>query len=262
MKLVNCKKAGLPGLVLVFLLLPGTGFGEDLHVGHCLAGCPLGASSENTLILRSIYALSFNHENLAPDWAAYGLKAESVGIASSLSRAVLADPFPVQTMVETEFAAIGENSDFVRSYLVPLVNFSATPFWQETNYLTNMVLRNQNLNRGAWYGLEWAIRNLVSRTDSLYILSGPLYRLPEGTEDGSGQLPVSRQKIAAAYFQVVATAAGDVTAFIFPQQLPVHVHHCEQRISLFELEELSGLDFFPLQPQWPAADLDRGLGCQ
>lgn len=265
-------KTVLTSLMLASLLLTTDAAEQNLHIGHCLAGCPLGAASDNSLMIRSVYAMSFNNQNLAADWAAYELSSGSVGIASSLSRAVLADPFSPQAMSEQEFDAIEENSEFDRSYLVPLVNFSATPFWQETNYLTNMVLRSRNLNRGAWYGLEWAIRNLVSRQGSLYVLSGPIYQLEAATEESIelrqsseesfSHLPPSRQRIPAAYFQIVANVDGAVSAFLFPQQLPVHIHHCERRVTVTELERLTGLEFFPQQSQWPVANLDQGLGCQ
>ena len=147
---------------------------QDLRIVHCFAGCPIGADEDNHLILRSIYALSYNTEIKTAEWAAYQVTAGSVGIASSLSRQPVADNYVADTLSVEDFAQ-AEEIGLLRAQYVPLVNFAGTPYWQEVNYLTNAVARSNSLSQGAWYGLEWATRNLVNRQQVLFVLTGPIF---------------------------------------------------------------------------------------
>jgi endonuclease G, mitochondrial len=228
------------------------------RTSHCLGGCPLGNSQENDLVLRSIYALSFNHQTRIADWVAYRVTSDAIGIASMLSRTPRADPFIPDALQPEDYIDSYAVAGVERHYFVPLISFAATPFWQEVNFLSNMVPRNPELNRGSWYGLEWAIRNLVNRAGELYVLSGPLF------DPANPQKPLRTEKahrVPSGFFLVVASEQGEVAAFTFEQQLPFHVHHCQQRTSLGDVEEKSGLDLLPEYPAWPLADLSDKLGC-
>ena len=50
-----------------------------------------------------------------------------------------------------------------------------TPFWRDVNYLTNSVARTASLSQGAWYGLDWSIRNYVNRQGEVYVVTGPIF---------------------------------------------------------------------------------------
>jgi len=99
----------------------------ELRIAHCLYGCPKGSSSENHLIIRPVYALSYNTRNKVTDWAAYRVTSGSIGIASSLSRAVMIDDFVEETLSAGDFIN-AEEAGFIRAQLVPLVNFAGTPY--------------------------------------------------------------------------------------------------------------------------------------
>lgn len=230
----------------------------EVRVAHCLSGCPSGASIDNDTIVRAIYALSFNHQKLGADWVAYRVTAGSIGIATNLSRLPLPDPYISTTLEDADFQDSVNIAKVERTLLVPLVSFAGTPYWNEVNYLTNMVPRNPELNRGSWYGLEWAVRNLASRTGELFVIAGPLY----DTADPHPSLAtIKPHKVPNGFFKVIATADGEISAFTFDQDLPFHVHHCERRTSLAEIERITGLDLFPQSPDWPNSNLDQQLGC-
>ena len=200
----------------------------QLRIAHCLYGCPVGSSSESHLILRPIYALSYNTHNKVADWAAYRVTSGSIGIASSLSRAAMID-------------------DFV-----------GTPYWNEVNYLSNAVARSRNLSLGAWYGLEWSIRNLVNRESEVYILTGPIFR---ETPVAASLETQARHRVPDAFFKIVVSADNRATAIIFDQDLPVHVHHCDSRTTIDEIEKATGLEFFSENPRLVSGLLDASLGC-
>lgn len=247
-------------LLGILLGIGGVSIGdaEEVRIAHCLAGCPKGAAADDDLIVRSIYALSFNNHNLVADWVAYRVTDASIGVATNLSRKPLRDPYLAVTLDEQDFQDSAAVARVERNLFVPLVSFAGTPFWNEVNYLSNAVPRNPELNRGSWYGLEWAVRNLASRSGELYLLTGPLY------DPLSPQVPLATAKphrVPAGFFKVVANAEGKVSAFRFSQQLAFYVHHCDSRTTLDEVERLTGLDLFPDQPSWPTGNLDPQLGC-
>ena len=229
----------------------------QLRIAHCLYGCPVGSSSESHLILRPIYALSYNIHNKVADWAAYRVTSGSIGIASSLSRAAMIDDFVEETLSEADFINAEEHG-LTRALLVPLVNFAGTPYWNEVNYLSNAVARSRNLSLGAWYGLEWSIRNLVNRESEVYILTGPIFR---ETPVAASLETQARHRVPDAFFKIVVSADNRATAFIFDQDLPVHVHHCDSRTTIDEIEKATGLEFFSENPRLVSGLLDASLGC-
>lgn len=229
----------------------------ELRIAHCLFGCPLGSSSENHLILRPIYALSYNTSNKVADWAAYRVTSGSIGIASSLSRVAMVDDFVEETLSAADFIN-SEETGLTRAQFVPLVNFAGTPYWNEVNFMTNAVARSRSLSQGAWYGLEWSIRNLVNRESEVYILTGPIFR--ETAIVASLETQV-QHRVPDAFFKIVVSKDNRATAFIFDQDMPVHVHHCDSRASVDEIERATGLDFFPGNPKLVLGSLDTSLGC-
>ena len=229
----------------------------ELRIAHCLYGCPKGSSSENHLILRPIYALSYNTRNKVADWAAYRVTSGSIGIASSLSRAVMIDDFVEETLSAADFIN-AEEAGLTRAQLVPLVNFAGTPYWNEVNYMSNAVARSQNLSLGAWYGLEWSIRNLVNREREVYVLTGPIFRDSPVVASLETQ---TQHRVPDGFFKIVVSADNRATAFIFDQDLPVHVHHCDTRAAIDEIETATGLEFFPENPRLVLGLLDTNLGC-
>lgn len=229
----------------------------ELRIAHCLHGCPLGSSAENHLIIRPIYALSYNTRNKVADWAAYRVTSGSIGIASSLSRAAMVDDFVEETLSAADFIN-AEAAGLAHAQLVPLVNFAGTSYWNEVNYMSNAVARSRNLSQGAWYGLEWSIRNLVNRESEVYVLTGPIFRETPLVANLDIQ---AQHRVPDAFFKIVVSADNRATAFIFDQDLPVHVHHCEGRASIDEIERATGLEFFPENPRLVSGLLDTSLGC-
>jgi endonuclease G, mitochondrial len=242
---------------LLAMLLIAPSQAAELRIAHCLHGCPVGSNAENHLIIRPIYALSYNTQNKVADWAAYRVTADSIGIASSLSRAAIVDGYVEDTLSAADFDN-AEEGGLARAQLVPLVNFAGTPYWNEVNYLSNAVARSRNLSQGAWYGLEWSIRNLVNRENEVYVLTGPIFKEAPTVSSLETQTP---HRVPDAFFKIIVSDNDQATAFIFDQDLPVHVHHCDNRASIEEIERATGLQFFPENPRLVSGELDTSLGC-
>ena len=243
--------------ISLLLVITVQSHAAELRIAHCLYGCPEGGSVENHLILRPIYALSYNTQNKVADWAAYRVTAGSIGIASSLSRQSVKDDFVEETLTELDFLG-SQELGLTRAQLVPLVNFAGTPYWNDVNFLSNAVARSQNLSQGAWYGLEWSIRNLVNRKNEVYILAGPIFREQPTVASLETETP---HRVPDAFFKIIVSTDDQATAFIFDQDLAVHVHHCDNRASIEEIETATGLDLFPQNSRLVAGSLDASLGC-
>ncbi|MFN3164189.1 MAG: DNA/RNA non-specific endonuclease [Pseudohongiellaceae bacterium] len=247
--------AGL--LSLVVGLAASTVNANEYRISHCLMGCPQGASASNHLLIRPIYTLSYNPDHKSADWVAYRVSADTVGVASSLSREPLDDGYGLDTLTASDFAG-AQALGMVRAQYVPLVSFAGTPYWNDVNYLSNAVARTNSLSQGAWYGLDWAVRNLVNRQGEVYVLTGPIYR--QGSD--ALTLPISTShRVPDGFFKLVANRDGQVAAFRFDQQTSVGVHHCERRTTLEQLQQETGLRFFPRLTDQPAGSLYEALGC-
>ena len=244
-------------LSFLFLLVGNLSSAQSYKIGHCYNGCPQGTSEENHLIIRSIYALSYNTLTKSADWVSYKVSADSIGIASSLSRAAVRDGYVKATLTEEDFAK-SEDIGLVRSQYASLVDFAGTPFWNEVNYLTNNIARTSSLSQGAWYGLDWSIRNLVNRQGEVYVLTGPIF----DSNEEAMLLPITTpHRVPDRFFKVVVNKVGQSAAFILEQSAAVHVHHCEMIASIEEIENLTALNLFPLQTPILEESVYSALGC-
>lgn len=245
------------GFLTFVMLIFGSSHGSEYRVELCYLGCPAGASPDSDIILRPIYALAYNTQYKSADWVVYKVTADSIGIASSLSRDTVPDNYISGTLDSADFADL-EGTGLVRSQYVPMVNFAGTPYWSDINYATNVVARSSALNQGAWYGLDWAIRNLVNKEEAVFVITGPVYMsAPVVARLNTPKL----HRVPDAFFKIVVTESGLATAFLHGQDIPVHVHHCDLRVPIAELEKLTNLDFLPEAGSRQFDPLDSGLGC-
>lgn len=241
--------------MLIMLVFPVSAGAQAINNGHCYAGCPIGVDSQNHLIIRPAYTLSYNLEKKSADWVAYTVTAESVGIASSLSREVKADNLGFDSLTLDDFEG---QTEFEMARYVPLVDFAGTPFWDDLNYSTNFVPRATSLHRGAWYGLSWAIRNAVNRLGELYVVTGPIY---EQEPDPSRHAEASFQQAPKAFFKVIIDQNGRQSAFVLEQATAVHVHHCELESEIAKIQELTGLTILPDLQAGFGDSITANLGC-
>ncbi len=243
----------------IFISAPVFAQGE-IHIVHCLEGCPTGAPASNDLVVRQIYALSSNDDTKLADWAAYVVTRDSISTTSSLERDWKADPYldEDETLEPDDYKGANKEIKTDRGHIVPLASFAGTIFWRDTNYLSNITPQRANLNQGSWVDLEEAVRQMVRvNGEPVWVVTGTLYEkdeqpLPKTTE---------KHKVPSGYWKVVATDKGKMSAFIFDQELPKAASHCDQRKPLSEVEARSGLDLFPQVNGWPTGLIDEKLGC-
>ena len=69
-----------------FLQISPTGHGQIVHIAHCMADCPSGAPPNHETVVHHLYVASVNLETGLPDWVAYRVLRDSIGVASLLPR--------------------------------------------------------------------------------------------------------------------------------------------------------------------------------
>ena len=240
-------------LVLIILLSSNTALADD----NCLHGCPIGSPEDNQKIEREIYTLSNNKWTKLADWVAYHVTKSTIG--PSKSRNWRSDPdIPSEDTLETgDYKNAHNELKTDRGHQVPLASFSGTRHWRTTNYLSNITPQKSNLNQGAWAKLETAVRQAANNDEGLFVMTGPLY------DNSTEKLPKADEyhKVPTAYWKVVANNEGQVTVFVFNQELPRSAKYCEQILSLNKVEQMAELDFFPDVLGWPLGNLEAKLGC-
>ena len=235
---------------------------NEVHIVHCLQGCPTGTPNSNDLVIRQIYALSSNDATKLADWVAYLITRETIGTSESLNRNWKKDPDldDDETLEPDPDDYKGANRQIKtdRGHMAPLASFAGTVFWRDTNYLSNITPQRSDLNQGAWLDLENAERELTWRRGEVWVLVGTLYEKDEDPLPGADE----PHKVPSGYWKVISLESGKMAGFIFDQELDRDANHCDQIQPLQEIERRSGLNLFPNAPlSWGSQELGSDLGC-
>lgn len=120
---------------------------------------------------------------------------------------------------------------------------------KKTFLMSNIAPQRPGLNRGVWRDVEHRISKAWPRKwGEIWVITGPL-----DTQEGN-KLPESGINLPEAFWQVVAAVKdGELRAFavVFEQDVPRREWPTRHLTSIRDLEEATGLDFFP--------ELERGL---
>ena len=251
---------------------------QTVHISHCLAGCPAGSPTTNDMVVRNLFAASINPQNALADWVSYRVLKGTVGVASLLprewSRDNLLDYSPSSADLDSAAPSFSQpdlTGQPDQSYritemvidpadqgrLVPFSSFAGTPYWSDLNRVTNMAPIRNEVRIGPWSRLDQAINELAALQGELFVISGPVYQVTEPLTTASS----SANNLPAAFFKVIANKNGQLSAFLFQQDIRQHERFCSQLSNLQTVEQLSGLDLLPQQQSWPLADLNGELGC-
>jgi endonuclease G len=228
-----------------------------LHTFHCLQACPVGAPENSDFVVREIYTLAADPLTKMAVWVAYRVTKDTVG--PSQSREWSSDPWlaPNETLEPEDYEDANARLNVDRGHQAPLAAFSGTPFWLDTDILSNITPQSSALNQGPWQQLEARETKLaVDKNIAVYVLTGPLF------EQMMPALPKSdeRHRVPSGYWKVVMTNGGRLTAFIFGQDTPRNADYCTRRVSLDEVELRARLNLLPMRTA-PIQPLDADLGC-
>lgn len=146
-------------------------------------------------------------------------------------------------------------SGYDRGHLVPAADmaFNAEAI-NESFYMSNISPQARTFNGGIWRELEENARDWARKFNHLYVVTGPVLTRP-----ALGQIGFSKVTVPAAYYKVLlAPEQRRAIAFIMPNQVsdrPVMAY----ATSIDAVEELTGLDFFPLYLRGLDEELEASL---
>lgn len=246
----------LPALIASGVLSAASAADVGVHTFHCLHGCPIGAPETNDLIVREIYTLSSNDQTKFADWVAYRVTPTTIG--STESRYWRADPWleDRETLEPEDYDGAHAALDTDRGHQAPLAAFTGTPFWRDTNLLSNITPQPGPLNQGPWQYLEAAVRDLATEDgQTVYVITGPLFerRLPSMPNAEPHHRP-------SGYWKVVTLPSGAQAGFLFDADTPRDADYCDHQAALEEIEYRARLDLLPRSDSG-FTDLSARLGC-
>lgn len=224
--------------------------------------CPIGAPENNFIVDHKIYILSSNRKTKFADWVAYRLDKTNLN-GPSRKRIWRKDPkIPAAyTLSPQDYKGAHAACGVDRGHQAPLASFSNNSNWENTNYLSNITPQKSVLNQGPWVRLESAVRRLVEKNKSVYVVTGPIYN----SKEKICSLPAQPSlKIPNAYFKVIFQLDNNIThyaAFIMPQKTTRRTNMCKYAVNLQAIRDKTGLHFLKSSSTNKDESLLKKLGC-
>jgi endonuclease G len=143
---------------------------------HLEMGNPSGATSnagnsDNYLIVKPQYALSYNDSKRIPNWTSWQLNQSWLGNVRRSN-----DFRPDNTLPDSFYQVTPNDyrdSGFTRGHMTPSGDRTAKRDDNSATFLmTNMIPQSSDNNQGPWEKLESYSRELVRQGKELYIISG------------------------------------------------------------------------------------------
>ena len=198
--------------------------------------------SEGEFIQHSNYSLSYSEEHEQAEWVAYELTA--VETYKTVSRS---DRFKADKTVSTGSATLADykGSGYDRGHLAPAadMSFNSTAM-RESFYMSNMSPQAPSFNRGVWKSLESRVRLFAKQSSPIYVVTGAVLT------SGLPTIGTNSVSIPKYYYKVILKGKGEykeMIAFLIKNE------KSSEPLSSFvvstnEIEELTGIDFFPQLP--------------
>jgi endonuclease G len=213
----------------------------------------LPSSTTNQIIEHQFYTLSYSELHEQAEWVAYELKKEYIS-----SRNLKRPYFNQDAKVETKSADWRnyKNSGYDKGHLVPAgdMKFSEDAF-TDTFFTSNISPQLASFNNGVWNRLEQKVRYWAEKYDGIYVIAGGVLESELRT--------IGEEEVAVPnYFYKVLLDTDETTnhvkmiAFLVPHEgsnQPLY----EFVVSVDELEQLTGIDFFPNISNQLETELER-----
>lgn len=251
--LVSCRQFEIP-------------FGRESSNIHLLMGNPSNATtsvsnSENYLITRPQYALSYSKNKGIPNWVAWELNSTWLGDAPRTGKFSPDEELPVDW--ERAKPSDYTGSGFDRGHMVNSEDRSRSPADNLATFLmTNILPQSPDNNQGVWVQLENYSRQLVRSGKELFIVSGGHGQGGIGLKGAKATVGRGKVVVPALTWKVVLVlnrpnsgVAGvdkntQTIAVIVPNKQGIKFDSWRQYLtSVQEVEKLTGYRFFTSVPE-------------
>ncbi len=197
---------------------------------------PLSEGGE--VIAHDYYSLAYSELHEQARWVAYVLTR------SQLTSDDRKRPYFVEDPRVKTFSADWrnyKNSGYDRGHLCPAGDrrFSDAAY-EETFYTSNISPMMRDFNAGVWNRLEIQVRNWARRYDTLYVITGGVLK------KGLPSIGYEAVSVPQTFFKIVLRKKGEALeaiAFLIPHRETSSSLE-EFRVSIDEVEEETGIDFF------------------
>lgn len=230
---------------------------------HLALGTPVDADpSDDHVILRRQYALSYNANRNGPNWAAWRLVAADYGGQPRRAGHFLTDEELPAGWYRVRHADY-DRTGYDRGHLVRSEDRTASRADNDATFLLSNVLpQRHGLNAGPWLRLEDHCRHLAQRDGrQLYVVAGAVWGAQPATIGHGVAVPTAFWKV------VVVTAPGDgpnevtartrVIAAIMPNVEAPAARWETYQVSLAEVERRSGYQLLGRVSEAVRAELAR-----
>ena len=198
--------------------------------------------SNQQILKRTAYSLSYNPELLIPNWVAWRLTADHAEGGCPRDNSFYEDedvPFPKAT-----------NEDYIgsgwsRGHMCPAGdNKWDAEAMRESNMLTNICPQHASLNSGLWNVIEHDCRKWAKKYGCVYIVCGPVLLNKEHETIGRNKVVVPE-----AFYKVILRLNPEPSAIGFIVRNNEGMKKKDQFINTVDdVERITGIDFFPALP--------------
>ena len=189
------------------------------------------------------FSLSYNEVHEQPDWVAYMLTRQEAQIEATFSANFTEDDSVSSgSAAEDDYRSTG----FDKGHLSPAAdNKASKAAYQQSYLMSNMSPQLPTFNQGIWKRLETWVRDNAIKYDTVYVVTGPLFKHNLGTiGDNDVTIPGYYYK---ALLRFEENGTPRLLGFLMPQIGTVGRIE-EYAVPINTIETLTGLDLFPDLP--------------
>ncbi len=224
------------------------------NIVHAALGIPVDAdSTDDYIIARHQYILSYNNERGVANWVSWNQNADWYGDVERYG-----GKFKVDPMLPDNFKKVTHddytNSGFDRGHMVRSEDRTKTVEDNiATFYMTNVMPQTPDLNRGCWLDLEYYYEDLCKKQDKeLYIIAGGIFH-KDNYINGKVAIPDSTYKIIVVLDRGQGasdvTTSTEVIAVVMPNTDGIRSDDWQKYITTVDrIENSTGYDFLNRVP--------------
>jgi len=195
----------------------------------------------NQIVEHFAYTLSYNEKHEQADWVAYELTKEQV-LNTTYERT---DDFRADADISSTSAQLSDyeqtNNTYARGHMAPAADFRwSKDAMSESFFMSNMSPQKHDFNSGKWAYLEMEVRHWAEIYNDVYVVTGPVLK------DGLLTIGSNKVSVPEKYYKIILDPDEEkAIAFIMPNE-DIDDTFKNYAVTIDEVEELTGLDFFPL----------------
>jgi len=212
--------------------------------------------SENYLMVKPQYSLSYNSAKHIPNWVSWHVCSADLGTVprKDCFRLDPALPKSWYHVTPKDYASTG----FDKGHQCPCGDRTSTTLNDSaTFYMTNMIPQAPNNNRITWEKLEAYSRTLVAQGNELYIICGVYGQVGSGSKGAASTIGYGVVVPAKTWKIVVVLPVGTkvtATTRVIAVMMP-NTQDCSKqpwskyRVSVDSIEQLTGYNFLSNVPE-------------